>query len=134
MKINPGYYEYAKKLSVLGDRIIVISNKFTDMKLDTPEKIQIHYDNCLSAITEYKELKLAIMLTVVPKIVEKEHEELIEGYQIYTSGTDLMFNAIDIGKRTIDMAMTIKGFALQEKGKNMIVEIAKRIGDKLLGE
>ncbi len=129
--MNQLYYEYAKKLSDLGDRIINISDQFPlSLKLDTAEKIKNQYDISLKAITEYKEVKLAFLLVVVPDIVQKEHKEVISALQMFINGTEYMFKSIDVNNSHVDKDMISKGLSLQEQGKDRIVQLADQICKK----
>lgn len=129
--MNQLYYEYAKKLSDLGDRIITISNQFPlSLKLDTAEKIKNQYDISLKAITEYKEVKLAFLLVVVPDIVLKEHKEVTEALQMFIDGTEYMFKSIDLNNSQVDKDMISKGLSLQQQGKDRIVQLADKICKK----
>ncbi len=120
--MNPLYVEYAKKMSDLGDKVNNISSQFFGMKEDTPEELKHQYNTSLKAISEYKELKLAFMLTVVPDIVQNEHEQVIEAIQMFIDGTKYMFKFINKSDSLVDI-----GYSLQHEGKERIVQLADQV-------
>lgn len=132
MNIN---VNYAKKLSVLGDRISEITSRFSNLgiEINDAKTIKSSYDIYLKNISEYKKCKLNLLDIVPPDKVKKEHKEMVDAFQMFIDGTESMYKAIDIDNLLIDKDMTVKGILLQKKGEEKIVQITNKIS-KILSE
>ena len=133
--IKPEYEKYATKMNDMGDCILAILNKYFNNKLDTNEELKNKKTRCSEGRTELKSVKMKFMLAVVPDIIKKEHNELIETIQKFITGADYMFNAVDESNPSLivnNKIMGLEGRKLQleaEKEINVTVEkICKKFG------
>jgi hypothetical protein len=97
LEISKEVEEYAKKMDELGDRLNGIGT-FVPMPLDTEEKIKKHFVVSAKAISDFREVELRLSLSLVPKELKSEHDELIKIIQLYITGTKLQYDAINTNK------------------------------------
>lgn len=138
--------EYAKKMSILGDKIINITKQFPSIeKSDTVEKIKIKYNKHLKNVNDFKYFKLTFELNIYqgsyPAFIKNEHEELIKQLQMFIYGTDSMSKSLDITNIFLDKDnlvkgvifdkdMLEKGIELQQKAIKRILELMELICNK----
>lgn len=130
--INQSYLIYAKKISDVGDEIILTSNKLTnEVKFKNVEELKKDMASFNEAINEYKKHKIDSSNIIPPEIVKAEHNELINSLQKFIDGTELISKSIDIEGLRANEPMIKHGMDLQKQAEQETAVIIQQIINKL---
>lgn len=124
---------YAKRVGEIGEKILKVSKRFTNVNYEDTSKLNVQYNNYLKGINEYKECKVSLNNILPPSKVKIEHDSMVDAMELFITGTEFMFKSININDSSIDKDTMNKGLLMQDQGKKTIVRLCDEIASKLIG-
>lgn len=87
--MNADYMKYAKELSDIGEKIINVGQKLPSTDNKTKEEVESIFKEYFDAVCLYKGFLKGLTEITPPKIIQNEHREIINTFQIFIQGTDM---------------------------------------------
>lgn len=123
--MNASYMKYTAILSDISDKIINVSQKLISANnIKTREAVETAYREYVETVIQYKGFIKGLTEITPPKIIQKEHREIINAFQIFNEGTDIVSQALDIKNLTIDKEKMKLGKDMLEQGEKRINQLA----------
>ena len=122
---------YVKQLGIIADENQRAADIFGEVSGTKPldiESLKTNFNAYERAYDIYKRCKQSLSQVNPPAIINKEHAELVDAYQLFIDSVEIMLSAIDLNKGTHDDELFKQGFEMRVNA----VFMAESIGDKVV--
>lgn len=128
--MNKEYLKYATDMSIVGDRILRISNnrfKKNILEATTKEELKSIYSEFGVEAKQYGDCLNDLCHIDVPSRVKDEHMRIIDGVERLVKGTEIFSKAIDIDKGSVNIEEIKIGFRLHEEAEKIVKKEVENI-------
>lgn len=133
--MNKEYVSYAESLNSIGDMIIKVSNlipQLEDGKVHSKSELATYKEELTVASERYEFIVRELERISVPKIVTKEHGQLIDGVSSFVKGAKLMKKSLNIEDQSVNLLSYNQGDIIIEHGVRETEIASRSIGNKLI--
>lgn len=128
-------HQYAKLLEIIGTKIV---NASENLEASETIKERASYDELneqmqklKDALTDYVESRSMLHSIKSPEVITGEHQKLIEAYDEFVAGTQMLIDSIDLDSSAIDLISYKGGLLKQKMGEKRTVDVVNQIIKKL---